>query len=115
MKRLCKFILWGTVAWALAACSLHTVEIQQGNIITPEMVEQLKPGMTKQQVRFVMGTPTIIDTFHRDRWDYVYTLEDRAGKREQKHVTLSFDGDELRRIETAGASPDSPPENKPNG
>jgi len=69
----------------LSGCSylkfpgVYTLEIQQGNIVTQEMVDQLKPGMTKRQVRFVLGTPLIADTFEQDRWDYYYSLRD--GKR----------------------------------
>ena len=50
----------------------YRMEIQQGNFVTQEMVAQLKPGMTKEQVRFALGTPLLTDIFHADRWDYVY-------------------------------------------
>lgn len=115
MKKFRTYSLYCVIVWTLAACSIHTVDIQQGNIITPEMVEQLKPGMTRQQVRFVMGTPSLVDTFHRDRWDYIYTLKDREGKREQKHVTLFFEGDELVRIQTDGISSEPPAGTPSNG
>lgn len=77
---------------------MHVIDIQQGTIITPEMVSQLKPGMTRSQVRFVMGTPTIADPFHPDRWDYIYTLETRDAPRERNHIVLYFEGDQLVRI-----------------
>lgn len=77
---------------------MHVIDIQQGTIITPEMVSQLKPGMTRNQVRFVMGTPTIADPFHPDRWDYIYTLEKRGESPERNHVVLYFEGDQLVRI-----------------
>jgi outer membrane protein assembly factor BamE len=83
----------------LAACTMHRVEIQQGNVITPEMLAQLKPGMTRQQVQFVMGTAAIMDPFHQDRWDYVYILKLGKEKNEHRHVTLYFDGDQLQRVE----------------
>lgn len=86
----------------IASCAMHRVEIQQGNVITPEMVEQLKPGMTRQQVQFVMGTASVMDPFHRDRWDYIYILHVGKERREHRHVTLYFDGDQLLRVEDKG-------------
>lgn len=61
---------------------IYKFDIQQGNLITQEMIDQLKPGMTKSQVRFIMGTPLIADTFSQDRWDYFYSLQpgDRSGE-----------------------------------
>jgi outer membrane protein assembly factor BamE len=61
----------------LAGCSsvpslLYKIDIQQGNVITHEMLEKIKPGMTRAQVRFVLGSPVISDAFHGNRWDYVY-------------------------------------------
>lgn len=82
-----------------ASCSMHIIDIQQGTIITPEMTEQLKPGMTRAQVRNVMGTPTISDPFHQDRWDYVYTLKEPREAALRRHIALYFDGDTLVRIE----------------
>lgn len=78
---------------------MHVIDIQQGTIITPEMVAQLKPGMTRNQVRFVMGTPTIADPFHHDRWDYLYTLEARDEPSQRHHVVLFFEGELLVRID----------------
>lgn len=115
MRRPISILCSAACLLALSACSIHTVDIQQGNIITPEMVQQLKPGMTKQQVRFIMGTPTIVDTFHPDRWDYIYTLKEKTGKQEQKHVGLFFDGDELTRIEADSALQTVPPAGSPGG
>jgi len=81
------------------ACTMHVIDVQQGTIITPEMVEQLKPGMTRNQVRFVMGTPTIADPFRHDRWDYIYTLKQgRDGEIQRRHIALYFEGDQLIRI-----------------
>jgi outer membrane protein assembly factor BamE len=82
-----------------ASCSMHVIDVQQGTIITPEMTEQLKPGMTRSQVRFVMGTPTLSDPFHHDRWDYIYTLKAHRTALERRHIALYFDGDTLVRID----------------
>ena len=93
----------------LAACSrsfdggynlplLYKIDIQQGNVIEQEMLNKLKPGMKKDQVRFIMGTPVIIDPFHNNRWEYVYSFQEGGGIREQRHITLHFDEDELSHI-----------------
>ncbi len=70
---------------------IHKVDINQGNVITQEMVNNLRPGMTKRQVRFVMGTPLITDTFLPNRWDYVYRKHDNGKKPEQFRITLTFE------------------------
>ena len=71
----------------------YRMEIQQGNYISQEMVSQLKPGMTREQVRFILGTPLVTDIFHADRWDYVYWRELANGKREERHVAVIFSAD----------------------
>lgn len=78
---------------------VYRIDIQQGNDITQEMVNKLEPGMTKNQVAYVMGTPLIIDTFHPDRWDYVYSFHPGNGQRQQRRVTVFFIQDKLDYIE----------------
>ena len=73
---------------------LYKIDIQQGNVIEQEMLNKLKPGMDKNQVKFIMGTPVIIDPFHNDRWEYVFSMQEAGGIREQRHITLHFDEDE---------------------
>src|SRR6188508_3298035 len=73
----------------------YRIEIQQGNYISQEMVSQLKPGMTKEQVRFVLGTPMVTDIFHADRWDYVFYREMPDGKKEQRNLSVVFEKDKL--------------------
>lgn len=80
-------------------CSPHKLEIQQGNIITEEMLAQLKPGMTASQVRFLLGSPQLLDPFHKDRWDYLYSLRQNGERIGYRHLILYFDGDTLSRIE----------------
>ena len=69
----------------LPACSVtkyldpYLVDVRQGNYVTQDMVAQLKPGMTKDQVRFALGTPLVTDVFHGDRWDYVYRFKPGRG------------------------------------
>ncbi len=75
------------------------MDIQQGNFVSQDMVAQLKPGMSREQVRFLLGTPLVADIFHADRWDYVYWHEAPNGKREERRVALFFSADnKLERI-----------------
>lgn len=74
---------------------VYKVDIEQGNIVTQEMVDQLRPGMTKRQVTFVMGTPLVRDPFHQDRWDYVYSYQPGGGERGQERLSVLFENDEL--------------------
>ena len=87
------------------------MDIQQGNVVTSKMLLQLRPGMTKSQVRFIMGTPLIVDSFHKDRWDYFYQLRQAGKIVEQRRVILDFDKDFLTKVRgdvvpegTAGAA-----------
>ncbi|WP_240032116.1 outer membrane protein assembly factor BamE [Pseudomethylobacillus aquaticus] len=76
----------------------YKLDVQQGNVITSKMLLQLKPGMTKSQVRFIMGTPLIQDSFHSNRWDYFYQFRKDGKVVEQRLVIMEFDDDGLRRI-----------------
>ncbi|MCL4115638.1 UNVERIFIED_CONTAM: hypothetical protein GTU68_056389 [Idotea baltica] len=78
---------------AISGCSypgVYKIDIQQGNVITQDMINQLRPGMSKQQVQFIMGNPLITDTFHPNRWDYLYSIQPGGGKRQQERVSLDF-------------------------
>ncbi len=88
----------------LAGCSfmpsiLYRIDVQQGNVVTEEMLEKIKPGMTKSQVLFVLGSPLIVDAFRDNRWDYVYLFREKGDLVEQKRMTLFFDHDTLVNIE----------------
>ena len=74
---------------------VYRIDIPQGNIITQKMVDQLRPGLTKRQVNFIMGTPLIRDTFDQDRWDYVYSFQPGGEDRAQERLTVFFDNGEL--------------------
>lgn len=76
---------------------VHKIDVQQGNVITQDEVNLLEPGMTRRQVRFIMGSPMIADVFHQDRWDYVYVLWPGYGEPTGMRITLFFDGDLLVR------------------
>ncbi|HUQ73530.1 MAG TPA: outer membrane protein assembly factor BamE [Burkholderiales bacterium] len=97
----------------IAACGVPRIpgitpykpDIQQGNFVSPEMIAQVKQGMTREQVRFLLGTPLLTDIFHADRWDYVYWRETTQGKREQRKVALFFTDNKLARMEGDIVSP----------
>lgn len=72
--------------------------IQQGNTVTQEQVNLLEPGMSKRQVRFLLGTPMLTDVFHANRWDYAYTLGEGSTPSEMRRVTVFFEEDRLARI-----------------
>ncbi|HEX4986836.1 MAG TPA: outer membrane protein assembly factor BamE [Burkholderiales bacterium] len=88
------------LAVLLAGCSLvtHKIDIQQGNYVDQAMVSKLKPGMTRAQVRFVLGTPLIADAFHSNRWDYVFLTGKAENVKPQHKLTVIFDGDKLRDV-----------------
>jgi outer membrane protein assembly factor BamE len=78
---------------------VYKMTVQQGNIVTPEMVDQLQLGMNKRQVRYLLGTPLLTDFFNQDRWDYIYTLKRGREPGEQRKLTVFFQDDALARIE----------------
>ncbi|MCL4165731.1 UNVERIFIED_CONTAM: hypothetical protein GTU68_029981 [Idotea baltica] len=78
---------------------VYRIDIQQGNDITQDMINQLKPGMTKNQVAYIMGTPLIIDTFHPDRWDYLYSFHPGNADREQRRITIYFKDEKFDYLE----------------
>jgi len=92
---------------ALSGCGkdkipgVYRIDIQQGNDVTQEMINKLKPGMTKKQVAYIMSTPLLIDTFHPNRWDYVYSYHPGNGDRYQRRITLLFTNEDesLSRVE----------------
>ncbi len=92
----------------LSGCSFHAVtdrvtpyriDVRQGNYVDQAMVSQLKRGMTPEQVRFVLGTPLVVDMFREDRWDYVYLLQPGRGQPERRVISVFFDDGVLDRLE----------------
>ena len=104
MPFLCRTLCLLAALAALAACGVprlvtpYRMEIQQGNYVSQDMVSQLKPGMTREQVRFVMGTPLVADIFHADRWDYVYYRDVQGRGREARKIALLFENGRLARV-----------------
>ncbi|MDB0009083.1 outer membrane protein assembly factor BamE [Luminiphilus sp.] len=114
MARTFGYLKWavaGCLFCALASCGsnfgfpgVYRINVEQGNVVNEEMVEKLRPGLNKRQVRYIMGTPLIEDSFHADRWDYRYLLRNGTETLMETRLTLWFEGDELARAE----GPDAP-------
>ena len=93
------------VLLALSACGslefpgVYKLTIQQGNIVSQEMIDRLKPGMTRSQVQFVLGNPVLADSFERDRWNYVYTIDIPGQAIIERELIIVFENDRLLRFE----------------
>jgi len=77
---------------------VYRINVEQGNIVTQEMVDQLKPGQSKRQVRFILGTPLIEDSFNQDRWDYAFVSRNGQNVLAEQLLTVHFEGDTLTRF-----------------
>ncbi|MFI3187653.1 MAG: outer membrane protein assembly factor BamE [Methylococcaceae bacterium] len=96
-------ILAVVASLTLASCTtiltnlpgVYTADVQQGNMIDQAMIDQLRPGMNKRQVLYIMGSPMLVDFFHQKRWDYLYSAQIDGGDRQQKRASLFFDNDQL--------------------
>ena len=86
----------------ISGCSgfpgVYKIDIPQGNLVTQEMVNQLRPGMTPSQVRYIMGTPLVNDSFSKNRWDYIYALKNGDDERFRERISLFFEDDKLVRL-----------------
>jgi len=92
----------------LSGC-VYRMAVQQGNYLDARQVVQVKEGMTRAQIRFLLGTPMLPDAFNRDRWDYLYTLNIGDGSAvTRQRLTIFFVDDKLSRIENAGAPTEMP-------
>jgi outer membrane protein assembly factor BamE len=108
--------LWGVVlAATLAGCSTvekvatsvstlggritpYKIDVLQGNVVTKEQAEMLKPGMPREDVRNLLGTPLLASVFHAQRWDYVFTFRRQGAEPQQRKLSVFFDGDRLQRF-----------------
>ncbi|HEX9708296.1 MAG TPA: outer membrane protein assembly factor BamE [Steroidobacteraceae bacterium] len=85
--------------FAASGC-VYRMDVQQGNLLDAEQVDQLEVGMTRSQVRFLLGTPMVVDSFNADRWDYVYSLRrGHSRKVSKRHLVVWFEGDKVARVE----------------
>lgn len=87
----------------LSACGVYKINVQQGNYMDQKKIDQVAVGMTRNQVRYLLGTPMITDSFHKDRWDYVYrTKIGRTGQVFKRKMSIYFDGDAVREVDQYG-------------
>jgi outer membrane protein assembly factor BamE len=103
-----RFFLLLPMLSVLAACSTankvtnyvspYRIDVRQGNLVSQDMVAQLKLGQTREQVRFILGSPLVADVFHADRWDYVYTFRKGQEPAQQRRVVVFFEDNKLIRI-----------------
>ena len=89
----------------LASITPYKVEVVQGNVVTKEQAAAVKPGMTRAQVRDVLGSPLLTDPFHLDRWDYVFTIRRQGAEPQQRRVVVLFDGEKFKSMDTGGELP----------
>jgi outer membrane protein assembly factor BamE len=89
----------------LATACVYRINIQQGNFLDQAAVEQVKPGMTRSQVRYLLGTPMVADSFNKERWDYIYYLKKgRTRHVDSRRVTVYFDGEKVARLDKPSAA-----------
>lgn len=87
------------VGAALSGC-VYRIDIQQGNLLKDEAIGQVEVGMTRSQVQFLLGTPMVADSFHRDRWDYAYYLrKGRSHDAERRWIVVYFENDRVAKID----------------
>lgn len=87
-----------TASYVPSILQPYRPDVQQGNIVTKDMVEQLRPGMTRDQVRFLLGTPMLTDVFHQDRWDYTYYLRRKSADPQIRKLSIIFADGKLDRF-----------------
>jgi outer membrane protein assembly factor BamE len=93
-------VLLGLALGVLASGCVYRINIQQGNFLDQAAVGQVKPGMTRSQIRYLLGTPMVADSFNKERWDYIYYLKKgRSRHVDSRRVTVYFDGDKVARLD----------------
>ena len=104
MRKISLIVLLIFLGLGLSACgsgllTVHKIDVQQGNALNEDSVDQLRVGMMPEQVRFLLGHPLVIDPFHGDRWYYVYYFKPGNGQVEERKVTIFFNDGRVARIE----------------
>jgi outer membrane protein assembly factor BamE len=89
----------------LGVVTPYRVEVVQGNVVTKEQADAVKPGMNRAQIRDILGAPLITDPFHQSRWDYVFTIRRQGAEPQRRSVVVLFDGDTMKSIDTGGELP----------
>ncbi len=106
-QRYASCILTVAASLTLASCTtiltnlpgVYSVDVKQGNMVDQGMIDQLRPAMNKRQVLYIMGSPMLVDFFHQNRWDYLYSAQIDGGDRQQKRISLFFNNDQLSGIQ----------------
>jgi outer membrane protein assembly factor BamE len=99
-----RILLISLAVGLLSACNfvgfpgVYKIDVEQGNIITQEIADQLKPGMSRRQVRFILGTPLLADSFNLDRWDYIYVVRNGLEILDESELSVHFEGDSLATV-----------------
>ena len=99
-----KILVSVLILTSLLACqskllTVHKIDVQQGNALDAEMIGKVEIGMTQEQVQYILGSPLITDSFHPDRWDYIYLFIPGYGEKERRQLTLIFDRGEVIEID----------------
>jgi outer membrane protein assembly factor BamE len=89
----------------LGVVTPYRVEVVQGNVVTKEQAEAVKPGMSRTQVRDILGSPLLADAFHADRWDYVFTIRRQGAEPQLRRLVARFDGETLKSLDTSSELP----------
>ncbi|MEO6410192.1 MAG: outer membrane protein assembly factor BamE [Burkholderiaceae bacterium] len=89
----------------LGVVTPYRIEVVQGNVVTREQAAAVQPGMSRAQVREVLGSPLLTDIFHADRWDYVFTIRRQGAQPQQRRVVARFDGEKLKSLDAGGELP----------
>src|ERR1700736_5959531 len=98
-------LLLGLTMSLLATGCVYRINIQQGNYLDQAAVEQVKAGMTRSQVRYLLGTPMVADSFNKERWDYIYYLKKgRTRHVDSRRVTVYFDGEKVAKLDKPSAA-----------
>jgi outer membrane protein assembly factor BamE len=93
-------LLLVTAVSLLGSGCVYRINIQQGNFLNQSAVDTVKEGMTRSQVRYLLGTPMVADSFNKERWDYIYYLKKgRSRHVDSRRVTVYFDGDKVARLD----------------
>lgn len=116
-----KFLVLSLFSLQLMSCAtaveylpyVYKIDVNQGNVIDQTMIDQLRPNMTKRQVLYIMGSPMLVDFFHQNRWDYVYSSKKGGEDLEQKTVSIFFENEQLKNIQ-GDFRPSALPVSKPS-
>jgi outer membrane protein assembly factor BamE len=99
MKLIQSLLLGASISLVASGC-VYRINIQQGNFLDQGAVDTVKPGMTRSQVRYLLGTPMVADSFNKERWDYIYYLKKgRSRQVDSRRVTVYFEGDKVARLD----------------